>query len=244
MDNGLPQRPPDPSRSPAMKIMAALSWFDEQPEDLAALVTNLAEHGIDGIVALDGAYAQYPHRRMNSSPAEWVAITGAALDAGISHTIYEAPRAWASEMAKRTYLFRRVYDRSVPGDWVMVVDADHSIHTSSGLHHALEHVTTTVATVHTIDGHPTNPTDTHRHRLLYKHQPTGITVERHHARYIAGDGTVLRDPVHHEQQADATDLPADTLTLWHHPQQRTEARLRAREEYYQHAAATGLEDLT
>jgi hypothetical protein len=226
-----------------MKIMACLSWYDEWPEHLAALVTNLAEHDIDGIVAVDGVYEQYPHRVPYSSPAEWAAIRDTAQAAGMP--VHMAGLAtWSTELVKRTYLFRLAHEHSAPGDWLLIVDADHTIHTSSGLHHALEHAGTQVATIHTIDGHPTNPTDTHRHRLLYKHQPSGITVQRHHARYITGDGTVLRDPVHHEQQADATDLPADTLTLWHHPQQRTEARLRARQQYYEHAAAVGLEDLT
>jgi hypothetical protein len=225
-----------------MKIVAALSWFDEQPEDLAALVTNLAEHGIDGIVAVDGAYADWPGWTARSSIEQYDALIDTAINADLE--VYVDGWPSLTERQKRTDLFTVAHWFTQPGDWIMVIDADMTIHTSNGLHHALEHAGTQVATIHTIDGHPTNPTDTHRHRLLYKHQPTGITVQRHHARYITGNGTVLRDPVHDEQQADATDLPADTLTLWHHPQQRTEARLRARQEYYQHAAATGLEDLT
>jgi hypothetical protein len=228
---------------PVTRVIAALAWYDEQPEHLAALVTNLAEHGIDGIVALDGAYQHYPHTGARSSAEQQDAIMDTAEAAGISHHGYAPHLPWASELRKRTMLFRAAHLETQPGDWVLIIDADHSIHRSHDLHHTLHHTAADVATITTIEGHPTNVTDSHRHRLLYRHQPAGIQVERHHARYITGDGTVLRDPVHDEQQADAEDLPTDTLTLWHHPQQRTQARLQARQQYYDTVASGRLEDL-
>jgi len=105
-------------------ITAALSWWNERPEDLVACVFGMAEIA-DRIVAVDGAYARYPGATVTSSPDQADAIRGAASVAGLGCVIVEPNRLWAGQVEKRSFLLAEAARGS---DWIAIVDADWIIH--------------------------------------------------------------------------------------------------------------------
>jgi hypothetical protein len=107
-----------------MKVTAALAWWNEKPEDLAACVRSLGDIA-DRVVAIDGAYQRYPGATAQSDPAQADAIVRAAMDVGIKPWIITPKRLWRGEPEKRTRLMREAAKGS---DWVAVVDADMIVH--------------------------------------------------------------------------------------------------------------------
>ena len=105
-------------------ITAALSWWNERPEDLVACVLGAAEIA-DRIVAVDGAYARYPGATVTSPPDQAEAIRGTAHVAGLGCVIVEPNRLWAGQVEKRTFLLAEAAKGS---DWIAIVDADWIIH--------------------------------------------------------------------------------------------------------------------
>jgi hypothetical protein len=107
-----------------VRIAAALSWWNERPEDLIACVRGVAEIA-DRIVAVDGAYARYPGATVTSPPDQAEAIRATASAAGLECVIVEPNRLWAGQVAKRSVLLAEAAKGS---DWIAIVDADWIIH--------------------------------------------------------------------------------------------------------------------
>jgi hypothetical protein len=106
------------------RIIGIISWWDESPTWLAASIASMGRF-CDHVVALDGRYALYPDRRMQSGSAEHYAIIDAARAAGVGLTLHTAPRAFDDEMQKRTHLFRLALLEAEPmRDWMFVLDGD------------------------------------------------------------------------------------------------------------------------
>lgn len=112
-----------------MKIVAALSWYREDPDWLHETVTSLRKAGVSHLVALDGAYALYPGGTPSSHPAEYRALEHAADRAGIGLTIETPPTVWqGGEIEKRTRLFALANEHCVEGeDWIFIIDGDEVI---------------------------------------------------------------------------------------------------------------------
>ena len=106
-----------------MKITAALSWWDELPEDLDACVTGVASVA-DRIVAVDGAYRRYPGARARSDDAQVAAIRDAAAASDIECLIIQPERTWTGEIEKRSTMMAVA---AIATDWVVVIDADHIV---------------------------------------------------------------------------------------------------------------------
>jgi hypothetical protein len=106
-----------------VKITAALSWWDELPEDLDACVTGVASVA-DRIVAVDGAYRRYPGAKARSDDSQVAAIRDAAAASGIECLIIQSDRTWTGEIEKRSTMMAIA---AIATDWVIVIDADHVI---------------------------------------------------------------------------------------------------------------------
>lgn len=103
-----------------MRITAALIWYDENPEDLAACVRGVT--GIaDAIVAVDGAYRRYPGAKISSPSKQAAAIRTTAAEVGIPAEVHVPRRLWAGQVEKRTYALTKAAEGS---DWIAVVDTD------------------------------------------------------------------------------------------------------------------------
>lgn len=114
-----------------MRLVALLSWYDEDPGWLYDTVTSLAVVGADALVAVDGAYALFPDAHASSSPEQREAIAAAAAVAGIDATIHTPSAVWAgNETEKRTLLFRLGEAVTGPDDWYLVIDGDEVIQTA------------------------------------------------------------------------------------------------------------------
>lgn len=107
-----------------MIITAALSWWDEKPEDLATCVRGMANL-VDRVLALDGAYRDFPGATIKSRPDQAAAIRATAEEVGIECLVLTPDRLWAGQVEKRSFLYSVA---ALNADWVVVVDADHIIH--------------------------------------------------------------------------------------------------------------------
>lgn len=108
-----------------MKVVALISWWEEDPSWLAATVSSAAKL-CDHVVAVDGAYSLMPGGTARSEPtqAEVVLRTCDALDMGC--TIVRPKDVWhGNEVEKRTFCFAECRNVVTPGeDWIIVLDGD------------------------------------------------------------------------------------------------------------------------
>lgn len=108
-----------------MKIIGALSWYDESPSWLAACVASIAPH-IDHLVAVDGAYAHYPDARARSERLQAETIMATCESLGVGCTMHRPSTYWlGGEVEKRTAMFQLCQaHRTGFDDWYWVIDAD------------------------------------------------------------------------------------------------------------------------
>jgi hypothetical protein len=107
-----------------MIVTAALIWYDEHPEDLAACIRGMASIA-DRVVAVDGAYARYPDARVTSPPEQVEAIADTAASVGLDCSVHIPDRLWAGQVEKRSFLLAEAAKGS---DWIAIADADWIIH--------------------------------------------------------------------------------------------------------------------
>jgi PAS domain-containing protein len=212
------------------KIIGLLSWYDEDPDVLAACVNGLAVAQVTHLVAMDGPYQHYPHDKPYSSHEERKALILGCDHHGISLTLHARSSPWPTEIAKRTALFALGHAHATPyDDWLLVIDADevitHADHTP--LHTTGYDVATMLSTTMGMQ-----PPD--RHRRYFRAHPQGIRVHQHHYNYVDGEGRRLRGP---HSLIGAEDLDAHCQ---HNPL-RGETRHHARTQYYAERRRLNLE---
>lgn len=220
-----------------MRVVAALSFYDEPPELLTRCVGSLA--GVaDTIVAVDGAYAAFPGARERpASPQEQpLAVAWAASAAGIPSWVTAFRREpWPSEVEKRAYLMEEAARRAGPDGWVLVIDADEYVsQTPLGWREAASEAERLVLQVSLYDRR--NETAQLVRRLFRARH--GLTVRNLHYRYLTGDGRVLWGDLNEPQE------PAGVLRgfgMIHDPEGRSDDRTAARLAYYRHRDEAGLE---
>jgi hypothetical protein len=105
-----------------------MSWFDEDPQWLAASTAAFAKL-CDHVVAVDGAFVGYPNCRPASGGDQAEAIVAAARAAGIGLTLYVPGEVWmGNEPEKRSMYAKIVNALATPyEDWMLVLDADEEI---------------------------------------------------------------------------------------------------------------------
>jgi hypothetical protein len=107
------------------RIIGLLSWYDESPTFLASCVASIAPH-IDHLVAVDGAYIQFPDGKGRSDRTQPEVIEAICEGAGISCTIHRpAEPYYGNEVEKRSLLFKIAAAFAEPyQDWYWIIDAD------------------------------------------------------------------------------------------------------------------------
>jgi hypothetical protein len=226
-----------------MKLVGLLSFYDEPVPTLLACIASLAEHGVDELVAVDGAYGLYPGGRARSHPDQHAAIVLACREVGMTCTLHTPRTVWrGNEVEKRTFMFDLAWATARDGDWFWVMDADQVVlQTPPDFKERLRATHRLVAAV--------TFKDTVAERINRRDMPTRfsvrdlfraqkITVETNHCTYVAGDGRLLwggNGDVVQERRGEPLEPCLDLLDeviVEHRPDHRPDDRLRGKLAYY------------
>lgn len=206
------------------RIVALLSWYDEDPALLHGAVSSVAPH-VDRLVALDGAYALFPGAQARSDPAQRQAIREAA---GVTPVTVRAPgEPWAGgEVQKRARLFQlgRRHVRG-PQDWFVILDADeHWTRAPEDLHERLAATGLDVAKASA--SAKGDPGSTAPIEKFFRALP-GLTVKGTHYHYCAEGEVVLWGG---RQEAPSLDLSG--VVVIEHREREDAARANRARAYY------------
>jgi len=108
-----------------MRVVALISWWEEDPSWLAATVSSAAKL-CDHVVAVDGAYALMPGGTARSEPTQAEVVLRTCDALGMGCTIVRPKHVWhGNEVEKRTFCFAECRNVVTPGeDWIIVLDGD------------------------------------------------------------------------------------------------------------------------
>lgn len=234
-----------------MRIWALLSWYDESPAHLREMVESVAPL-VDGVVAVDGAYALYPGAEATSPPGQATALQSACDAADLELIVARPAEPWAGgEVEKRAAMFARALLAAYPfEDWFIIMDGDMLLGPCdvAAAREELEATDLDVAQIEFAElarGSSTHHINLTPFRSLFRAVP-GLTVEGTHWLYNVPDDTrpsgrrfmwhgIVKpdDPREFEHAPEpALDL-REHVRLLHRPHDREPARVRARDGYYQ-----------
>jgi hypothetical protein len=213
-----------------VKLIALLSWFDEDPAHLSELAVSLRDAGVDHLVAVDGRYELYPEHQYMSSLDEYEALGAAWGGMGYALTLHQPSEPFAgNEIEKRNLLFALGHALAEPyEDWFWVIDGDELVAEEASLRQTLEETSMDVLTVLEYgDGHARNE------RRLFRAKPQRITLKNKHSHYEC-DGDVLwgRGEVFSQRSG---------VEVFHRPHERSAKRNAARNAYYEAVKEQGSE---
>lgn len=206
-----------------MKIVALLSWHDEDPGWLAECVSRVAGV-VDHVVAVDGRYTDFPGAELWDPREQAEAILGV----GVPVTLHVPRAPWSTEVAKRDFMFRLA--APMGADWLLRIDADEFItNTPADLRDRLANTSRHVAEVYLQESPPGTPGPL---RALFRSLP-GIRITHAHSLVTApveGRWLVLAgDPGIYELE------PAEQMhdiQLEHRRLQRPRVRQEQKDSYY------------
>lgn len=223
-----------------MKLIALLSWWDEDPAWLTRAVVPLGRF-CDHLVAIDGAYATTPGSELSpASPGPQAdAVVAATETAGLGLTLHrQAFPWWGDEVAKRSFMFRAANLVCEPGDWLFVVDADEIVRdVPASLRETLQGLDEEVASVELYE---LPERGSHPARRFFRWDPT-LRVEGAHYIYIAGEDRHLRGE-HEPDLEPAAFISGFRMEHW--SELRAAARRETQLAYYERRDRLGLEQTT
>lgn len=213
------------------KIVALLSWYDERPEDLTAMVDGLARAPITHLVALDGAYRLYPGGKPHSPTSNYTALETACRTHGIGLSIHTPDTTWhGNETQKRTTLFHLGETHTTERDWFLIIDGDEVIlNAPNDLTLQLAATPLDVAEVTFIEPNLQGKLDTFPIPILFR-AIRGIQVVGNHYTYKTPDGRNLWGNAQRTRLAARHPLPQ--LTVLHTTSLRAAQRKQAARTYY------------
>jgi hypothetical protein len=230
------------------RLVALLSWWDENPDWLADVVRSLALADVDALVAVDGSYPHMPGATASSEPEQAVEIQVAARVLPLGAYVYQPSELWASECVKRTAMFR--YAEDFDPDWLLVIDADEVIlQAPDDLKARLAASPVDYADVCSLEqpaqvlGGGVEDADIPQvlasrwvkpRRCLFRAVP-GITVGPAHYNYVTPDGRDLWGDEY------GSPLRIRDMMIDHRGARRDPERLRARQAYYEARDIAGVE---
>jgi hypothetical protein len=216
-------------------IVAALSFYDEPPEILQAMVLSLERLRPNAFVALDGRYGLFPEGRIHGSGQyQRDLVRRMAEFAKVPNVTVVGREVWpGGEIEKRNTLIEMARDTGA--DWMLVIDGDERIASSSRLRLALSKLRPdeNVAYV-TFDHSPSFSGRFAKERRLFRIVDDLHIRDAHYGwhdgRRFLWDGT----------STPAADLSAN-LTIAHHHMERDRERTLHRVAYYEARAVAGVE---
>lgn len=222
-----------------MKIVALLSWFDEEPAWLERCVTSLTLLPVDHLIALDGAYGLFPDGKPSSGRKQANAIKTAAKDAGITVDVYQPLKTWSTELVKRDYLFRMAEQKTEPTDWYFVIDSDEYVDHVGNTREILGTSFDVAAVDLQEPGHPHGTIHYATHPKFFR-AIRGLHCDTAHFRYRTPDGRLLWGDAVRDRCEPRQMTP---MRVIHKTRLRPAARRARADKYYEDRDALGLENL-
>lgn len=244
------------------RIIGALSFFEESPSWLAALVAS-GKGFWDAFVAVDGSYWLYPDaiRHPSSGPEQVEAIIQTAAACGIECLTFTPSISWAeNELGKRRFLFEACELVSEgPEDWYCVVDGDDMLNrVPPDARRRLAETDLDVAETslwwredweaspekasraawHATSGPPDEWTV--NHRCLFRAIP-GLTIGYAHMITQTADGRRLRGQLEDDRHPLEPALDLTDLRVEHRHAMRNPARREQAQAYYRRRTELGVE---
>lgn len=230
------------------RIIGITSFYDEKPAWLHDAIASIARHGVEHLVAVDGAYALFANGQPASPPEQHQAIEDTCRTHNIGLTLHVPRTTWqGNEIEKRTFCFRLAEQLAEPDDWYWSMDADQVVtDCPPDLKQQLGETKHDAAVVTFYEGHherkvaqrATWDGDEFPVRLLFRAIP-GLSVEGNHFTYVTPDGRCVWGNPHQQHIDPALDLSA--LRVEHRTWERDEERHRAQYDYYRRRDETGYE---
>lgn len=226
-----------------MRLFGLVSWYDEQPEWLAACVASLSKAGVSHIVAVDGAYQAYPggveHPRSGQEQHAAILEVAHSLDMGC--TLHVPDQAWiGNEIEKRSFCFALAEQLTTPyEDWYFVMDADQVVTTTQHLPETLCDVEEDVAETLFWERNRLHDPTYAPLRNLFRAIP-GLRVKHNHYTYMTPDGRRLWG----DWAAGLEPAFLTTTEIEHRTWIRPRARMEAQQSYYERRDRFGIEHAT
>jgi hypothetical protein len=178
-----------------MKVIALLSWYEENPAWLAECVSSLGKL-CDHVIAVDGPYGLVPGStaKPGSSPTQSDTIRRVCAGLNIGCTIHTPNQVWwEGEVAKRDFMFRLGMTIATPGDdWFLRIDADESFtEIPPDTKTQLFNTDCDVAEITIWERHPELGDSQSAFRCLFRALP-GIAIQQAHYVVTVPDHTQLK----------------------------------------------------
>lgn len=218
--------------APPVRVVAACSWYDEDPELLKGMVASLPKIGVDTLIAVDGRYRLFQSRDGGfRSPEEQHVALWEACAANRIQLVSDIPSTeYASERDKRDRLFHLAESYAERGDWLLWIDADETVgdwlDPERSLSDKLRGTALDVAEITFIDHAPRDGVTRHWQipRLFRGGKFAGMGPN--HYTLIAHDGQALWGNQKYRPTAERIQLP---LTIEHH--RRAEERAQRETQF-------------
>lgn len=224
-----------------MRLITMMSWYDEAFDDLRAAVASAARVGATHLVAVDGAYALYPHSRPTSRVEEGDVIDEACRAHGISLLLYRPSCAWeGNEVGKRKVMLQLALALAESGDWLMVMDVDHRVVAYPfDVPERLTWIAENVAEVGFYEGLTADGTPALYEMRMFIRAVPGLRMGENHYSYIFPDGrtsTILK-----AGHGDAPVHDLRSVVVYHAVHDRNADRRAAQTAYYEQRDTLGIE---
>jgi len=210
------------------KLVALLSYFDEDPDWLYKSVESLSKLPVTDLVVLDGPYLHYPSKDDTSPESNYEAIEQACKDINLPLHYYAEGRM--SEVDKRSRMFEIAEEMTTEDDWYMVLDADERV----------EHIDgefTLQGDACSVSLYEPDTLKTFDIRIFFR-AIRGLRVHHNHHTYASLEA----NKVLWGMKSDNEEPVADSRVIMsHHTNLRSPGREKAAKEYYDYRDSNGLE---
>lgn len=165
-----------------------MSWFDEPLENLQRAIDGIAALGATDLVAVDGAYENFPNGDAHSPHQQFDFIRAQAWNHRLALTIHRPQSVWVGdEVAKRQFMLDLALAVSDPGDWLMIYDCDWEVLECKVDTHVLLGRTPHDVLDVTLTTAPDSPEADHPLRMFMRAIP-GMRMGTNHYTYLYPDG--------------------------------------------------------
>lgn len=212
----------------SIRIVALLSWFDEDPEWLRLTVESLDKLPVTDLVSVDGPYPLFPSEYDESPPECFEAIAAAAGRLGLNLHHFAVGRL--TEIEKRSLMFEKAEALTTEDDWYLVLDADERVEKINGDLNLQGDVANCVL-------YEPDTMKTFDIRMFFR-ALRGLRVHHNHHTYASLDANKCLWGMKSDNEEPVCD---SGVVLSHHTNLRSEPRAKAAKTYYDERDRLGIE---